>query len=281
MPLRSSVCTALRSVSAVGVLCENNLHCCITWCHGDAWLLAIICTKRLVEHFAGHQSKHRSAASESAPSTSVAALGLTSISTAQVSVTACAPQLGCITAVTPIASQPAFGSQPLPASLAGGSKSAAKAAAAAERLAKREAKEAEKAAKLEDKERKKAEKEAAKAERAAAKAESQQAKAAESRAKGSKACEEITIVLDTNLANLKTGRKLLDAADEEKKFKTSIEAGRLADRKTILWKRTVPQALVCSPCHTCAYKWIIGHNRSQLLYNVHSCMKQQYGVVTR
>lgn len=97
--------------------------------------------------------------------------------------------------------------------------------------AKKAAKEAEKAEKA-------AQKEAEKAEKAAQKEQAKTAKAAESRARGTKADQEVTVLLDTALTKSKTKHAILDALEaHDVKFNHEVEPGKLPGWSTVTWKR--------------------------------------------
>ena len=104
--------------------------------------------------------------------------------------------------------------------------------------AKKASKDAEKVAKA-------AQKEAEKAEKAAQKEQVRTAKAAESRARGTKADQEVTVLLDTSIGESKSKRMILEALEgHEVKFAHKVQASRLPGWSTITWKRN-NSSLVC------------------------------------
>ena len=85
---------------------------------------------------------------------------------------------------------------------------------------------------------KKAAMEAEKAAKAAEKEQVRTAKAAESRARGTKADQEVKVLLDTSLGQSKSKRVILGALESHAvKFNHEVEAGKLPGWSTITWKR--------------------------------------------
>lgn len=112
------------------------------------------------------------------------------------------------------------------------------AARAIKRVERSSQKDEKKAQKQAEKDAKRAARDAEQADKELAKAASKRAKAAESRARGSKACDEITVLVDTTLAATKVGRIVMDAIDGgDKKLRIAVEASKLQGLGTVTWRR--------------------------------------------
>jgi hypothetical protein len=128
-------------------------------------------------------------------------------------------------------------------------KAAARALVRAEKASQKDEKKVQKQA---EKDAKRVARDAKQADKEVAQAASKHAKAAESRARGSKACDEITVLVDTTLAATKAGRIVMDAIEGgDKKLQVAVEASTLQGLGTVTWRRRAPNDDVRAPISVC------------------------------